>query len=340
MSEAGWPIERLAPAVEASPRANAYLSLEPGLRQIATDNGVVTWAASKRHAFIVGGIHQNGGQDGAEMLAHARDQLREARYRRVLLFPVAESERQTARESGFRSLMVGSEAFVDPQDFALRGKRYVDLRQMLNRATKRYGVRIAEVAATTPGLASLYAHWLANRPAGHQMSLLIGTPCLSRAAGRRYLAAFVPQSPEPVAFVSLTPGWGGAGWGVDVMVRGPEAPAGVMEALLTEAVRQSADLGATRFSLGACPMAEHAQLQGRDSRFLRAVFRWLYRSWIGNHLFAFRSLTFFKNKFAPTWEGVYMAAWPTLNVWSLYAGCRMWGLFGPPPLRIPAKQPG
>ena len=61
---------------------------------------------------------------------------------------------------------------------------------------------------------------------------------------------------------------------------------------------------------------------------LRAFMAFLFRSSIGQRLFGFRQLFHFKNKFAPQWEPVYLAGWPRMGFWSMYAGGRMWGLFG------------
>ncbi|TNF25882.1 MAG: DUF2156 domain-containing protein [Deltaproteobacteria bacterium] len=330
--EASMPLGELAAIVRHSPRGNAYLSLEPDLRTFATDDGALTWAAAPRHALSVGGVHVTG--DGTRLLTDFRDALSEARFSKVMLFPVAAAERRLVRSAGFRSLMVGAEAFVDTATFTLAGRKHADLRQMVNRGKKRYGVTVHEVdpRRVAASLDHLYHHWLDGRPLADPMALLIGTPCFDRPLGRRYFAARSADRPDAVAFVTVTPGWDGRGWGVDVMAREPDAPAGAMDVLLTEVITRLADEGVEVVSLGACPMAERTALPRRDSRFLRAIFRWLYRSSLGNGLFPFQSLALYKDKFRPRWEAVHIASWPKLNAWSLYAGCRMWGLFGRPPL--------
>ena len=142
-----------------------------------------------------------------------------------------------------------------------------------------------------------------------------------------------------VAFVTLIPGWGGAGVGLDVMARYPDAPAGTMDVLLVRAIERCFDAGMRIFSLGGCPMAEHGTLDADDPWLLRRIFRLLYRTRVGNYLFNFNSLVQFKAKFAPRWEPVYIAGWPRVSVRSLYTGCRMWGLFGKPALdRMASRQ--
>jgi len=331
------PARELAATCVTSPRANAYLSLEPGLRVFQCPEGMLTWVGHRHTAFAVGGLHVAPGQPddaaaAAALMGAFRDALRDAGYRRALLFPAAEEEREPLARAGVQTLSVGAEAFLDADDWTLRGKRRADLRQMVNRGKKRYGIRVREVksfeAAGRGG--PLYERWLSNRPAGHRMRLLIGTPCFDRPAARRYFIADQGPGEPAQALATLTPGWGARGWGVDVMARDPQAPAGTMEVLLTDLIERTFDEGGRVFSLGASPMLERTPLPPPDSRILRPVFRWLFASRLGNRLFRFRSLAHFKDKFSPRWEPVYMGAWPRLSPLALYAGCRMWGLFGPP----------
>ena len=75
-------------------------------------------------------------------------------------------------------------------------------------------------------------------------------------------------------------------------------------------------------------MSEKAHAEDPAPPLLTGIFHGLYRSWLGNRLFHFHGLAHFKNKFAPSWEPVLIGCAPRLGVWDLYAGCRMWGLFG------------
>ena len=263
------------------------------------------------------------------LLRDYRQRMADAGYRKLLLFPVSRSERALTHEAGFRSRLVGAEAIVDLPGFSLAGKAKADLRQMVNRGTKRYRVHVDEVdpGGAAVELRHLYGHWLASRVLDEPMALLIGSPCFDRAAGRRFLVARVPDRPDPVAFVTLTPGWDGKVWGVDVMARLPDAPAGAMDVLILGAITRLRDEGARRLSLGACPMADKTPPDADDRGMMQRLFRWIYRSRLTNRLFPFQSLVHYKDKYAPRWEPVYLAAWPKVGIWSLYTGCRMWGLF-------------
>ncbi|MEC9072080.1 MAG: phosphatidylglycerol lysyltransferase domain-containing protein, partial [Myxococcota bacterium] len=167
-----WSEERLRRVVDASPRANGYLSLEPGLRLFGSDEGVISWAGWRQTAFAVGGLH---GPDAANSYQVFRRQAQEAGYRRVLAFPVADRERSALAEVWFRSLMVGSEAFVDPVEFSLKGGRRADLRQMVNRGRHRHGLVVEETGAQglESGMQEIYERWLSSRSVDYRMRLLI-----------------------------------------------------------------------------------------------------------------------------------------------------------------------
>jgi phosphatidylglycerol lysyltransferase len=321
----------LAEVVARSPRGNGYISLEPDLAVFRHDHGVVTWAASGRTAFAVGGVH--GAADPAALLRAFREHVHSNGFRQVLLFPAAAEEREALESADFECLMVGAEAFIDPSRFSLTGGAMADLRQMLNRGRTRFNLRSSEVEAKDADVSMLevYGEWLSSRPSGHRLQLLVGTPRLAEPFARRYFVA--RDGHRTHAMVTLTPGWGGTGYGLDVMARAPDAAAGAMEIALTGAIETLGSEGVEVLSLGACPMFEATPVPDGDSPLLRAILRWVYRSRFTRRLFPFESLPRFKAKFRPTWEPSFIAAWPHAGVRSLYVGCRMWGLFGPRSLR-------
>lgn len=331
------PRTDLAEVVARSPRGNGYLSLEPDLAVFRQGLGLLTWAAAGPTAFGVGGVH--GGEDPVSLVRAFCEHVRSAGFRQVLLFPVGGDEREAVETAGLQCLMVGSEAFIDPSRFSLAGGPMADLRQMLNRGRGRFGLQAREVAAedTDVSMLEVYTEWLGSRPSGHRLQLLVGTPRFEEPFARRYFVA--EDGDRTHAMVTLTPGWGGTGYGLDVMARAPDAAAGAMEVALTGAIEALGAEGVGRLSLGACPMFEATPLPDGDSPVLRAILRWVLRSRLTRRLFPFESLPRFKAKFRPRWEPSYMAAWPRIGVRSLYAGCRMWGLFGPRSLRKGLSRP-
>lgn len=331
LGESSPDLDDIARHAQRSNRANGYLSVDSELRAFRCDSGVVTFATSGRTAFVVGGPHTNteAGETSA-LLKQFREAAESCGYRRILLFPILAAERDAAHNAGFDTVVTGVEAFVDLEEFTLAGKNFADLRQMRNRAKKRYDASVVELYpdANRVELERVYQTWLSERPTRHRMTLVVGKPEFEKPRGRRYFGVKTGDHLE--AFITLVPCFDGRGWGVDVMARPDATPAGAMDLLISEAAKLVRDEGAELFSIGACPMAITEAGGRREHPLIRMVFRTLYSTRLGNRLFNFRSLHRYKMKFNPRWESVYMATWPRVSVFSLYVGCGMWGLFGSP----------
>lgn len=297
------------------------LALEPDLHYARHEGLVLAWQHRGRTAFGIGGLNAPHAARGA-LLAAFVEQAAGHGIARQLVFPLRAHEVQAARAQGFRSVQVGVEASLDLQAWTLAGGARAHLRQMVRRATRR-GVWTEEVdpVDVRDALDAVYTAWLASRRPSWRMRLLVGSPAWDAPFDRRYVVARSARGVE--AFCTLLPGPHGV-WGVDVMCRRPDATPGAMERLLADVASMLRDEGATTLSLGACPMAG-IDARGPD-RLLRAVFRLLYDSALGDRVFGFRGLHRFKRKFAPDEAPVYFAARPSLGVVALYRGCRMWGL--------------
>ena len=318
-----------ADEAQASPRANSSLALEPGVDRYRVAGKVFGVSRSARNALVIGGLLGRA-EPGGEALGALRERLAAAGFRRVLVVPVSDDEVGAVAEAGFRCVQVASVATLDPRDFSLAGSAHADLRQMCNRAASRFELSVREVepgSEEADAWLGVYDRWLSSRPMGHELKLLVGTPNIDEPLGRRYFAAFGPDG-GAVAAISITPGWGGSGYGVDIMSRDPDSPPGAMDLLMSETITRLGDEGRERFSLGASPMAPVPGERLRAPLHLRVLMNTLFRSRLGHALFGFRALFHFKNKFAPSWHRVFLAGWPKMGFWSLYAGGRMWGLFG------------
>lgn len=300
----------------------AYLMLEDGLHRTHAAGCVTAWAHRGRTAFAIGGINAPPAQR-LPLLRAFSEQARAAGCVRRLVFPVRPHEQEAVRQAGYGVVQVGIEANVPLAEFTLRGKAFEHVRQMRNRAQSK-GVVVKQVTPPSHGeaMAALHANWLASKRPSWRMKLLVGSPSLDRPFDRRYLAAEHDGRLE--GFLTLLPGAEGV-WGVDVMVRRPDAVVGTMELLVTTAALQLREEGAHTLALGPCPMAGVPFSWQRPM--LTATFGMLYGSSLGNRIFGFRRLVSFKQKFRPTWTPVYLGASPHIGVLALYRGCRMWGLF-------------
>jgi lysylphosphatidylglycerol synthetase-like protein (DUF2156 family) len=319
------------PLVAAAARhPEAHLALEDGLHYHVHGRAVLAYQVRGGTAFAIGGLNAPPGERVA-LLASFAEACRGRGVQRSLAFPLREPELDEAREAGFTPVQVGVEAWLDLTELGVTpgagapfgGRRYAQVRYMRRRAG-RHGVVVCEVR---PGecddeLVALHAAWLQSKRPSWRMRLLVGSPGVGRPFDRRYVVAKVDD--RVVAFVTLLPG-GPRIWGLDVMCRGPGAPAGTMECLLAHVAERLGAEGAEVLSLGPCPMA--GVPRDDEHRALTAIFDVLYSSDLGNQVFGFRSLHRFKSKFRPRWEPVYFAAAPRLGPLALYLGCRMWGLY-------------
>ena len=310
--------------VRRGPRGNNYLALETDIRGFGTESGWLGYSASGRTLLGVGGLH---GSHPESLLRSWVKAGKKQGFRNFLLFPVYPEERATLASSGFASLLVGTEALIRLDTFSLEGPSRRNLRQTVARATREPGLQFSEVSRANRFIfESVFETWLSHRLRPERMGRLVGQPGFEHPLHRRFFGAFIAS--KPVAFVTLTPGWNGKGWGMDTMARKPEAPPGVMEWLIVRIMESVANEGAVHFSLGACPLRlpnDHSYPLGP---FFRALFHLLYRHPLGERLFPFRGLARFKEKFDPVWVPVLFGAYSSVSMWSLYEGCRMWGLFG------------
>lgn len=316
--------------VRRSPRANAFLALEPRLRRVRIRRHVFGLSIFRSNVFVVGGIH--GREDGmVEALVELRRWLASLGARRILIVPISEEERRPVEEAGFGAIQVAAEGLIEPASFDLSGGAMADLRQMHNRARRRFELDVVEVdpehRADARRWQQTYHDWLRKRPGGREMGLLVGTPCMEEPLGRRYFATTQPRRDVFPAVLSLTPGWDGAGFGVDIMARDEAGPPGAMDLLLIESIRRLGDEGVKRFSLGSSPMAAVPGEKLIAPTHLRLLMTFLFESSLGQRIFGFRHLFRYKNKFRPRWQRIYLAGWPRMGFWSLYTGGRLWGLF-------------
>ncbi len=219
------------------------------------------------------------------------------------------------RERGWRSVLVGREAIIDPSAFDLRSSGVANLRHTVTRS-RRGGISTVWSATglaglpdprIADGLVRLDEAW--RRKAGPQLGFTVGRfdPAETRPTG---IAVALDGSGTPVAFIVVRPTGGDGGWMLDVMRRTHDSVPGALEACLVTAIEALGASGVRRLSLGLAPLSGldpasgvlAEQLLARGARAIRPVY---------NH----EGLAFFKNKFAPQWEARYLVvpAWTSLT---------------------------
>ena len=291
-----------------------WLATNTNLHTFTCTDGQVHFSRDGSTAFAVG---VEGAS--AQLLGSWARAMRAQKCRRTLLFPLANWQSKSLCDQGFELMKVGEEAEVYLPSYRRQGRSYSNLRQMLQRARrKNLSVRIKEhLPHDAKNLESI---WLTSCAQSQRMRLLIGEP---NSCDDAMFAVVRDAQGNPLAWVESRPGFAHRGYGIDSMVRHPEAPAGAVELAIDALLDQRRKQGDTWFSLGAVP------LRGVDySRpVLGLICQILRQTNVGNQLFHFNGLGQFKAKFVPQWRPVMIADYNKLNAFSLYEGCRLWGLF-------------
>ncbi|HTK07992.1 MAG TPA: phosphatidylglycerol lysyltransferase domain-containing protein [Ktedonobacteraceae bacterium] len=237
-------------------------------------------------------------------------------------------------------MKIGEEALLHPQTFLLKGAAMANVRTSSRRA-EREGVFLDWYEGEPPRevlalLQELSQTWLQGKGSkqNNEMGFSMGRLSELCEAGRRSEQIAMPVAQEqgatpclmlavarnrggvPCAFMSFTPIYGclridedgkyvrmGWGWALDLMRRVPDAPPGVMELLIVQAVERFRDAGAEIFSLGMVGLADTRQEMSPGQQNL-ARLATEHIQWLETH----RSLLQFKQKFQPTWESRYVIA--------------------------------
>src|SRR5450759_761551 len=177
-----------------------------------------------------------------------------------VVYQASEPRARTLRAQGWRSVLVGREAIIDPRAFDIGSSRVANLRHTVTRSRKG-GIRTlwsssGVVGLSEPrlvaGLVRLDAEW--RRTAGPQMRFTVGhfDP---RETGDTAIAVAVDEHDEPVAFAVLRPTGADDGWMLDVRRRARGGVPGAIEACLVTAIQALGEMGVPKLSLGLAPLA-------------------------------------------------------------------------------------
>ena len=318
--------QSVAAAVSHGRRWNNYLALEPDVFLFGDAEGFLAYGGMGNTLLSVGGVH---GSFPIQVLIRWKGEARKRGFKRLMLFPVHAAEQRLLRDAGFSTLHVGSEAILHLPGFDLEGSALRNLRQTIHRAERSGTLTLAEESLSdNPELERLFDAWLQSRIRDFRMRILVGSPGFGNPLGRRVFV--VRRNGKAEAFTTITPGFSGSGWGMDIMARDPAGPPGMMEWMIAEMAFRLKSEGALTLSLGACPMRLMEEWETSGSPYLNFIFKALYGKVERGRLFRFRELARFKEKFDPEWVPVFLGGSPRINWIGLYDACRMWGLFDDP----------
>ncbi len=220
-------------------------------------------------------------------------------------YEVAHAHLHLYHDCGFALFKAGEMAQVPVRDFTLSGQRNQSLRGAVNRAI-REGLTLELLQppfdeAIWTSLKAVSDAWLHQRSASEK-SFSLG------AFDRDYLSwsplFLVRREQQIIAFANLMPSYQNRHeLSVDLMRQLPNAPYGTMDFLFTRIIEWARDQGYTWFNLGMAPLSGVGNIRYArpDERLARLAYDY------GNHLYNYKGLRSFKEKFHPVWESRYIA---------------------------------
>ncbi|MFD5745762.1 bifunctional lysylphosphatidylglycerol flippase/synthetase MprF [Streptomyces sp. NPDC127033] len=241
---------------------SAFLALNSGngyFTDPATD-GVVAYREAGSYLLQFGGVHAP--PDQRETLLRAFLDHARRRRRKVVAVQVLAPDVDLFVRCGFTVNQIGSSYSVHLPDFALRGSRFMKLRNKISRA-RRSGLEVTEVpygecAAEVDGIDGA---WLRSKGRHvKEIEFLVGELGGPAQHARRLMLGRLDG--KPVAYISYSPAYGSRpGWLHDLSRRLPDAPPGVMEAINLTALERFREEEAEWLHFGFTPFtglsAEH-----------------------------------------------------------------------------------
>jgi|GEM_PF-1211654 len=247
--------------------------------------------------------------DGASGKPEDLDGLRQSflRYAQLNGWQVAvlhaSEDESNAWQPGMKRLFIGSEAYVETDDFVAHivgGKHF---RYVRNRATKDNLLHeVWRPPLTTEQLAQLKVvsdAWL-NDGSRREYTFMMGY------FDDEYLkdcsVVVLKQNDKVVAYTNIIPVFAENVASVDHIRSIPGTSSVAMHFLLMQTISFAAEQGITRFNLGLAPLSklEEQEDKNLNERLLAVVKQ------LGSRYYSFAGLEQFKGKFSPTWSPRYI----------------------------------
>jgi lysyl-tRNA synthetase, class II len=220
----------------------------------------------------------------------------------VVLWGASPRHLDSYRELGLHAVCLGEEAFVDPAQFTLDGRRVRKLRQSVHRLQRRgWEIEVCDGRQLDSSLEAeidaLEAAWRARqrRIIGFAMGMGQWEP--DRKPSDLYLLARSPER-ELRAAMRFVDHCGALS--LDTMRRGGQTPNGLNEALIARALEIARKRGVPEVSLNYAGLGHLIRGSGRDSRAAGRLARCLSR--LLGRRFQMARLVRFDEKFLPEWR--------------------------------------
>lgn len=298
--------------------AMACQILNPGIMHwhSPTDEAVVGYVAAAGYRVVAGGPLCAPTRLPVVVADFAADAQRAGQ--RVCYFGVGAPFLAALSTPAHASMLLGAQPIWSPGGWPALLARQPRLRSQIGRLRPRLSVAVWEAAQarSSADLARCWREWLASR-ALPPMRFVVETDVLDQLEGRRVYVAELDG--RPVAFLIAVPVPGRAGWLIDQLIRGAEAPNGAIELLIDAVMGDLSAAGAAWVSLGLSPLSQRAGLSyAEHPAWLRASLS-LVRRW-GAPFYSFDGLDAFKARLCPdAWEPLYGVDQHGISPRTLYA---------------------
>ncbi|KAB1657262.1 rhomboid family intramembrane serine protease [Pseudoclavibacter chungangensis] len=285
----------------------AHMATWPGMRTwLDTETGAaVTYRVEQRVAIVLGTPFGAPDVDDHDVLSRfATESDTNGLIPCFYSVPMTLAERFV--ETGWSAVEVAEESVIPLEDWAMKGKKWQDVRSSINRADRegvdvRWGRFDELTASELEQVREISAEWAGDK-ALPEMGFTLGG--LAQLDDDEVLIALAVDGAGVVqAVTSWLPVWRDeriVGRTLDVMRRRPDSMNGVMEMLIARVAQRLQSEGAEFLSLSAAPLAssvQHAASDSGDASILQGLLHEL-----GARLepvYGFRSLLNFKRKFQP-----------------------------------------
>jgi lysylphosphatidylglycerol synthetase-like protein (DUF2156 family) len=212
------------------------------------------------------------------------------------------------RNHGFLVNSFGVENVVDPHDFRISWNVRRDLKRWLSALGKRNIVVYDGQSCVEPAeISRVSEEWLATKTVKREMAFLAKPFCLPQEPRTRRF--FSSMNGRLVAFCTFDPCYCGRslrGYALNHMRAASDAPNGVIDYTIVNAIRAFGTAGIHKVHLGVSPLHDRDKTRFRGAGLTDLILDFLYRRC--SKLYRFRELGFHKDRYCPEKEQVYFAS--------------------------------
>ena len=220
------------------------------------------------------------------------------------------------RKQGFETAKCGEEACFDIQNYTITGKKGAKMRMNINHATNA-GLTVHEykpLEKRDPEIENsmnrITDEWIHDKKSS-LLTFTLGTTGLDRPLDKRYFYAS-DASGHIYGYNVFCPYNGMTGYMADITRRSYDAPSGVTEKIMYEAMQTFKAEGIKTVSMGLAPLAniiQEGEPAGSTEKLLHFVYEHL------NSCYGFKNLYHAKESYSPTdWLPGYYAWFPGTKI--------------------------